>query len=431
MRLDEHARARGEPSLATVVSSTGGAVVTLGVLLITIDMRAGASGHLAEAGLFAALIVAGYLVVSLLGSETHPAGITAIALGIPGALGWWLLPGAHSFGDVRPFLVLTILAWAVAFVAPRTRGRAIFVGAAALVLWLWILGEVAGTDAYSAQPVPSPPPHTLFSLQRLTQPRATAQLGDLDPNDPLFHLAQECDFGDAASCDSLYRQAPAGSDFAAFAASCGNSQPDESEAGKCSSSALPATGFSPFPNVSPITPIAGATQNKSLEIGFVSTVFGVVYLGALFLLDRARWHGVATAFVIPGIVALTTGTQSLGNTWHHAWAGGALTFVAGLFIGVIGDRTRRRFTTWTGGIVAALGGLTVALDSAHITQAVSNGKVKLGGPGLIVMSFGVGLIATGFILAQVMRHPAASPSSDAGAAPPSLDAAPPWPPAPT
>jgi hypothetical protein len=442
MRLDEHARARGEPSLATVVSATGGAAVTLGVLLITIDMRAGASGHLAEAGLFAALIVAGYLVLALLGRETHPAAVTAIVLGVPGALGWWLLPGAHSFGDIRPFLVLTILAWVIAFVAPRTRGRTIFVGAAALVLWLWILGEVAGTGAYSAHPVPSPPPHTFFSLQRLAQPRAAVQLGDLDPNDPLFHLAQECDFGDAGSCDDLYREAPAGSDFSAFGASCGNAQPDESEAGRCSSSGLPGTlSPSPFPRVTPITPLAGATDDKSLEIGLVSVLFGVGYLGALYVLDRKRWNGVATAFVIPGVVALTTGTQSLGNAAHHAWAGGAMTFVAGLFIGVIGDRTGRRFTTWTGGIVAALGGLTVALDSAHITQAARNGDVKLAGPGLIVVSFGIGLIATAFIIGQIMRRPSAPPPDDLEAergpgpeaAPPApaFDTAPPWPPEPT
>jgi len=120
MRLDEHARARGEPELAASVSAAGGAAVTLGVLLITIDIRAGSSGRAAEAGLFAALVVAGYLVLTFLGAEIHPAGVTAVVLGIPGALGWWLLPGAHSFDDVRPFLVLTILGWILAFVLPRT-----------------------------------------------------------------------------------------------------------------------------------------------------------------------------------------------------------------------------------------------------------------------------------------------------------------------
>ncbi len=361
MRLDEHVRARGEPTLAAAVTASGGAAVALGVLLITVDMRADSSGHLAEAGLFAALVVAGYLALALLGPDTHPAGIAAIALGVPGALGWWLLPGAHSFGDVRPFLVLTIAAWLVAFVVPRSRGRTIFVAAAALLLWLWILGEVGGTGAYSAHPVPSPPAHTLFSLERLTQPRAAVQLGDLDPSDPLYDLAQECDFGDGASCDSLYGEAPAGSDFSQFAATCGNTRSDSADAGRCEQTQTPLFGGSPIPNVSPISPIAGATQDKSVEIGVVSLLFGIGYLGALFLLDRARWHGLATAFVIPGFVALTTGAQSLGNASHHAWVGGLLTFAVGLGIGVVGDRTRRRFTTWAGGVTASLGALIVAL----------------------------------------------------------------------
>jgi len=153
--------------------------------------------------------------------------------------------------------------------------------------------------------------------------------------------------------------------------------------------------------------------------------FGVTYLGALFVLDRARWRGMATAFAIPGIVALVTGTQSLGNAAHHASVGGALTFVAGLGIGVVGDRTHRRFTTWAGGIIAALGGLTVALDSAHIFRATSGGSVKLAGPGLIVISFGVGLIATAFIVGQLLRRPGAPPESEPPAVPP-VDAAPSW-----
>ena len=60
----------------------------------------------------------------------HAAAITVIVAGVPGMLGWWILPHAHRFADVRPFLILVILAWAACWLAPLTRGRTIFVAAA-------------------------------------------------------------------------------------------------------------------------------------------------------------------------------------------------------------------------------------------------------------------------------------------------------------
>jgi hypothetical protein len=69
------------------------------------------------------LIAVGYLALGLLPREIHPAAVTLIVAGVPGAIGWWLLPHAHRFADVRPFIILTILAWAACWLAPRTRGR--------------------------------------------------------------------------------------------------------------------------------------------------------------------------------------------------------------------------------------------------------------------------------------------------------------------
>ena len=406
--LGERARARGLPSLADAISATGGIAVALGVLLITIDIRADQGGRAAEAGLFAALVLAGYLVVLLMPAEAHAAGVSAIVLGIPGALGWAVLPGAHTIGDVRPFLVLTIGLWIVAFVAPRIGGRTIFIAAAALFLWLWIVGEVAGTDAYSAAPVPSPPAHTLFSLQSYARGRSSVELGTLDPNNPLYPMAVQCGEGNAAACNALYQGAPAGSDFRSFAATCGNTQPNTDRAGICDTSGTDPFGTSPFgtsPAISPIGPLTSGTSGKALDIGLVSAFFGIAYLGALYALDRGGRRGLATAFVVPGVVALVTGTQSFGQAAHHAWVGGALTFAAGILIGVVGDRTGRRFTTWAGAATVALGALIVALDAGHISHAVGNGNVRLAGPGMIIASFGVALVATAYIVAQLLGRP--------------------------
>src|SRR5262249_38979774 len=126
----------------------------------------------------------------------------------------------QRFADIRPFLILTIVGLGLCWIAPLTRGKAIFVGVALVVLWLWMIGEAAGTDAYSAAPIPSPPAPTTFSLSAFSE-QASVSLHDLDPTDPLYPLAQECASGDNAACDSLYISATSGSDFQEFAASCG------------------------------------------------------------------------------------------------------------------------------------------------------------------------------------------------------------------
>ena len=377
------------------------------MLLIAIDVRAEHSGSGAQVAMFAGLVLAGYLVLLFAPDEVHAAGVTAIVLGIPGAFGWGFLPGARSFDDVRPFLVLTIAGWVVAFVAPRTRGRTVFVGVAALFLWLWILGEVAGTSAFSAAPLPSPPRHTLFSLEALVTERGAVDLVDLDPTDPLYPLAVRCDSGDGSACDELYRSAPEGSDFKEFGATCGNTSADAENAGFCSLSESFGNGggsFGTTPSSNPITPLATASDDKSFDIGIVSAFFGVVYLGALWLLDRNRWRGLATAFVLPGLVALLTGAQSLGNAASHAWVAGVLTFVAGLGFGFVGDVTQRRFATWAGAVAAAYGALTVALDAVHISHSLSNGDVKLAGPGLVVCLFGAMLVGLGYLIARFLAR---------------------------
>ena len=60
----------------------------------------------------------------------------------------------------------------------------------------------------------------------------------------------------------------------------------------------------------------------------------------------------------------------------HVWVGGLLTLVAGIGIGLVGDRTKRRFTTWAGAAAAAFGTLTVALDTAHISRAFGSQNVS-------------------------------------------------------
>ena len=266
------------------------------------------------------------------------------------------------------------------------------------------------------------------SLAAFSGARSAVEFTDLDQQNPLYPLARQCNDGDAAACDALYRNAAPGTDYRQFASTCGNTHPNADTAGFCDLVGSGAFGSeSTVPGISPVTPLLKGTRDKSFDIGVVSTLFGVAYLGALFVLDRARWRGVATAFVVPGFVALLTGTEALGNAAHHAWVAGALTFVAGIGIGYVGDRTKRRFTCWAGAFTVAYGAMIVALDSAHVTRAFGNGNVKLAGPGLIVIAFGLGLMATGFVIARLLGRPGPSdmqPPSGPGAGSPPFETAP-------
>jgi hypothetical protein len=353
-------------------------------------------------------VLVGVVMLALLPSRVHPAAITMIVIGVFGALGWWWLPHAHRFADVRPFLLLAIGAYALCFIAPRIGARPIFLALILLLAWLWILGEVVGNDGFSYAPVPTPPPHTMFSLAALHK-QADVTIEDLDPEDPLYTTALACDSGNLTACDSLYRIAPDGSDFQQFGAECGQGSSSFVVPGECSSLGGGIDGGGNFGEAPPI--VNSPFDDKSLEIGLVSTLFGLAYLAGLFLLDRRGYRGLAVAFVIPCAEALFSGTQSLGTAAHHAWVGGALTLAAGLLFGVVGDRGGRRFTAWLGAVVAAIGLAVIALDLSHSSRNFNGEEVKLIKPGLIVISTGIVLVGVAWILANLL---APKPSLDEG-----------------
>jgi hypothetical protein len=411
--FNRHTEERGAPRLSDAIATVGSVAAGVGILMISADIFDSSPGRPAPVALFAALVLAGYAVLLWAPASVRPAGITAVVVGILGALGWWWLPGASSMADVRPFLLLTIVAMVVCFVVPRSRGRAIFVVIVLLVLWLWAIAEIASPEeAYSIAPIPSPPAHTVLSLSGF---QAQVTLEDLDINDPLYPLAEDCEFGDMTACDDLYAQADFGSDFSEFGGTCGDTF--SGSPGFCAQSGTPPSfDFdddvpSPF---FPSDPGLVTGDDKSFEIGFVSVLFGLVYLGALFVLDQRRLRGLATAFVLPALAALIEGTSLLGNAAGHAWVGGLLTLVAGVLIGAVGHVAgARRFTTWTGGLLIALGALTIALDVANIDSTTSDdGNLKIAGPGMIVVGVGIALVAFAFLAAQWLPDPDPGPEAD-------------------
>jgi hypothetical protein len=403
--FNRHTEERGAPRLSDAIATVGSIAAGVGILMISADVFDSSPGRPAPVAMFAAFVLAGYALLLWAPRSVRPAGITAIVVGILGALGWWWLPGATSMADVRPFLILTIVAMAAAFVVPRSRGRGIFVVIVLLVLWLWAIAEIAGPEeAYSIAPIPSPPAHTVLSLSGF---QAQVTIEDLDINDPLYPLAEDCANGDMAACDQLYNDAPITSDFSEFGATCGDTF--TGSPGFCDQPSFdfdeePSDTFNPMV---PTTPFQTSGGDKSFEIGFVSVLFGLAYLAALFVLDRRKQRGLATAFVVPALAALIEGTSVLGNAAGHAWVGGLLTLLAGVLIGTVGHLSgARRFTTWVGGLLIAFGALTIALDAVNIDSTTSDdGNLKIGGPGLIVVGVGIALVAFAFLAAQVLPDP--------------------------
>ena len=419
---------RSAPAASDAVAFTGGLGIAVGVLLLSVDYNTHGHGRWPGIALFAVLVAVGYLALGLLPRATHPAAVTLVVAGVPGAIGWWILPHAHRFADVRPFLVLTILAWAACWLAPRTRGRTIFVGAVLLLLWLWMIGEAAGTDAYSAAPIPSPPAHTMFSLSAL---HAQVTIDNLDKTNVLYPVALECDLNHGAPCDTLYDEAAPGSDFEKFADTCGGKQPTGSGdqcaglAGGFGGQAPFGTTPSPF-NGGGFVPgrVGAGSGDKSLEIGLVSLLFGIAYIGALFALDRRRWRGLGTALVVPGFLALFTGTEVLGNAAHHVWFGALLTFVAGVTVALIGDLGGRRFTAWAGGAFAAGGVYLFAGDVTNFKKSFRDIQPHVVRPALITIGFGAALV----VLAWVIALARSNYSDTDGSEPPAPYPEPPQPP---
>lgn len=428
---------RPRSSLADALAAGGGGVVAIGTLLIALDVIGDSGDPSWEAGafVFLALLVVGYLVAIFGPAAARPAAVTVVAVSVPFVYGFLLLPDTESFADIRPFLLLTILTWGAAFAVPRTRGRPIFVAAAAILLWLWAIGEVADLDAYGATPIPSPPyttPGEVFDAARggadvpivpVGGYETPVALEDLDPSDPLYPLAEECDAGDDAACDDLYEQSPFGSDFEEFGATCGGRQPNSFEACAAPTGDTGDDDFFEDEAPGPLLPdssapdLLGADDDKAFEIGTVSAFFGLAYLVAKRVLDVRNRSRLATAFVLPAATALVTAVSSLGDASGSAVVGGLLAMVAGLGFGVIGFRSDRRFTTWLGGAGASLGALIIAADLSTTGDELAEG-VDLMGPGLVVVAFGVGVVGLA-LLARQMLEDRPGPAPQVGSTPPS------------
>jgi hypothetical protein len=430
---------RPRASFADALSAGGGVIVTIGVLLIAADRYSNSGDGWQGALVFVALFFVANLALLVVREPFDAACTSAIVLSVPAVFGFLIFPTTDSFADVRLFLILTIVTWGLLFAFSNSRGRPILLALAAVLLYLWIVGEVADVDAYSANPVPSPTfasPSVLLDAVRGGTPHAHGNvvadtvsfrlqqvtLDDLDPTDPLYPLAVACDGGDLTACDELWSRAEPGSDFEAFADSCGG---DASASSPCSTGSGDEDFFgdeiTPGPSVT-VDPFDETPLNndngKALPIGLVSLGFGALYLAAVHVCDRRRLAALGTAFVIPAVLALVTAAAAIGQWTGSAIWGGLVTLLIGVAIGVAGWLgTDRRFTTWGGGTIASVGAFIVAADVAP-NPSPSLDHPDLVGTGLVVIAFGLAVVGLAWVAVRVLGlRPFSPPPSAPPAAP--------------
>ncbi|MGQ0826116.1 MAG: hypothetical protein ACT4OX_13985 [Actinomycetota bacterium] len=437
---------RPRPSLSDAVAAGGGLVVAVGVGFLAAEVGVeddGGFNGIPGAVMFFVLALVAFVLTGFVSRPAQAACTAVITVSIFTGFGLLIFPKVDSFADIRLFLVLTIAGWLVFYFAPTTQGRPIFIALAALLFYFWILAEVVDAEnAFSAAPIPSPAyaPGELFDAIGGGGGRAPAlpgarvdqvTLDDLDSSDPLYPVAQDCADGDDDACQELYNESDIGSDFEEFAQDCGGRE-RSADFGVCADFSFDEDDFENFePDfdddeftdefTDPLV-FGSGTDDKAAEIGIVSLLFAVGYLGLVRVLHTRGAARLGTAFVLPGTVALVTACEGLGDASGTAVVGGLITMLAGLVLGVIGFSGDRRFSTWTGGALASLGALIIAVDATTDSNDEA-GDGDLFVPGLVVIVFGLAVVALALLIANWLkelppRASGAGPAVNSGGWPP-------------
>jgi len=151
-RLGPRALERAAPRLGPVLAGAGALLAFFGLLTLSFDTSdvitgEGDSNNMIGFMLTAAGIAAGYaLIVAFREGGLATFGSALAAMLIPFAL-FFL---TWQDGDSPPFsvdvvLLLSVLVWLAAYVVGPSRGRPVFLGAAALGLWLFVLEQIEST----------------------------------------------------------------------------------------------------------------------------------------------------------------------------------------------------------------------------------------------------------------------------------------------
>ncbi len=138
---------RSTPWLGISLAAGGGILVTIGVTALGADWGSGDDGFNQAPGLLlsAALLALALGVANRLPGASKGAAVAATAGALPVLAGFALLGDENVDHDAfRAFQVVTIIGWLAIFFVGSLRARAVFLGLALALVWLFALGEAAG-----------------------------------------------------------------------------------------------------------------------------------------------------------------------------------------------------------------------------------------------------------------------------------------------
>ncbi len=331
--------------------AAGGAILAgIGVLEFGLDI----SQTWAEI-LIGLYVAAAYLLEPFLARSGQAACTTAVALGTPAFVALVVFP-IHTYNGVRILMVATIAIWFTCYIVGGTRGRMVLLALAVTFLWLFVTLEVGHVQSVAR---------------------------NLNP----FALTSRSVFGTGASSSS-------GNGFG------------QCTFGNDGTMHCPNDGSVAYGNTQPKSP-----ADYSLGIGIESLAFGAVFLGALRAGDRSRREGFGTTFAIPAVLALITAVTALGNKLDHLWLAGLLALVVGLVIGMTANG-RRRFLTWTGALMSAVG---VGLVAGDVADSIWGNKANSNRYfGATFFVFGIVSVAAAILFGRILGE-ARTPAVEAAA----------------
>jgi hypothetical protein len=130
-------------------------------------------------------------------------------------------------------------------------------------------------------------------------------------------------------------------------------------------------------------------------IGALSLIVGLGYYGIAYALDRGRRRGMATPFLVAGLLATAIGVGHLGGDLQ-AVGSGILLVIVGTFLGLYGATQNRRFTTWAWVAGIGLGVLLIIVDGFDDNAA---------GFGVFAMLAGAGVVALAALITDRFSEP--------------------------
>lgn len=144
-----------------------------------------------------------------------------------------------------------------------------------------------------------------------------------------------------------------------------------------------------------------ARDDNTTETAVAEIAIAAVALGVGAALDRRGHMGVATPFVVVGILYGGIGTLTLGLDVGDVYATGAFLAIDGLAVGLTGTSGRRRATSWIGAAVLLTG--TVVIVGQATSDVTDDGEAAVFGAFALVAA--AVLLVIGILVARAVDEP--------------------------